>query len=286
VDDLIAEKGDEASSSQALSEKNQAKWKEIFSLLQRDVQDQVKDADLLREVLELIDQDLPADIKASLETVSKLDNHFLAVKQALKKLSSQPALEQQQAANKQSMKDLHIQMQNHKELLIKLQPELELKRVRKAKLEAELRTLTTKIEADEKKMAELPESMVKIQKEATTTMTARNDMHTPASSTTPTTLPTSSTTLPTSTPTPTGPITSSRAKKIQQEVHALLCELKLNSNDNFMLPKSCMLILLRYIEENHQDEGHEARIGKVLVIQQGHSAISRFRQSIRQFSEA
>jgi hypothetical protein len=37
VDDFIAEKGDEASSSQALSEKNQAKLKEIFSLLQRDV---------------------------------------------------------------------------------------------------------------------------------------------------------------------------------------------------------------------------------------------------------
>jgi chromosome segregation ATPase len=176
VDDLIAEKGDEASSSQALSEKNQAKWKEIFSLLQRDVQDQVKDADLLREVLELIDQDLPADIKASLETVSKLDNHFLAVKQALKNLSSQPALEHQQAANKQSMKDLHIQMKNHKELLIKLQPELELKRVRKAKLEAELRTLTAKIEADEKKMAELPESMVKIQKKATAAMTARKQL--------------------------------------------------------------------------------------------------------------
>jgi hypothetical protein len=113
------------------------------------------------------------------------------------------------------------------------------------------------------------------------------DMHTPASSTTPTTLPTSSTTLPTSTPTPTGPITRCRAKKIQQEVHALLCELKLNYNDNFMLPKSCMLILLRYVEENHQDEGHEARIGKVLVIQQGHSAISQsIRQSIRQFPEA
>jgi chromosome segregation ATPase len=49
------------------------------------------------------------------------------------------------------MKDLHIQMQNHKELLTKLQPELELKKVRKAELEAELRTLIAEIEADEKK---------------------------------------------------------------------------------------------------------------------------------------
>jgi hypothetical protein len=103
VDDLIAEKGDEASSSQALSEENQAKLKEILSLLQSDVQDEVKDPDLLREALALIDQDLPADIKASLEPVSKLDDHFVAVKQALKNLSSQPALEQQQVANKQSM---------------------------------------------------------------------------------------------------------------------------------------------------------------------------------------
>jgi hypothetical protein len=43
-----------------------------------------------------------------------------------------------------------------------LQPALELKKARKAVLEAKLRTLTTKIEADEKRMAELPESMEKI----------------------------------------------------------------------------------------------------------------------------
>jgi chromosome segregation ATPase len=166
VDDLVAEKGDEASSSQALSEENQAKLKEIFSLLQRDVQDQVKDADLLREAIELIDQDLPADIKASLEPVSKLDDHFVAAKQALKNLSSQPALEQRKSANKQSVKDLYVQMQNHKELLTKLQPALELKKAKKAALEAEMRTLTTEIEADEKRMAELSESMEKIRKEA------------------------------------------------------------------------------------------------------------------------
>jgi chromosome segregation ATPase len=162
VDDLIAEEGDEASSSQVLSEKNQAKLREILSLLQKGIQDQVKDADLLREALALIDQDLPADIKASLEHISKLDDHFVAIKRALKNLSSQSALEQEQAANKQSMKDLHTQMQNHKELLTKLQPELELKKARKAELEAELRTLKAEIEADEKKMAELPEAMEKI----------------------------------------------------------------------------------------------------------------------------
>jgi hypothetical protein len=37
VDDLTAEKGDEASSGQALLEENQAKPKEILSLLQRDI---------------------------------------------------------------------------------------------------------------------------------------------------------------------------------------------------------------------------------------------------------
>jgi hypothetical protein len=106
-----------------------------------------------------------------------------------------------------------------------------------------------------------------------------DDMTMPAPTASPTTFPIS-----------TGPITRSRAKKIQQDVHALLYEFQLKTNDNFMLPKSCMLILLRYVEMNHQDEGHEARIGKVLVIQQGHSAISSnqrvIRQSIRQSPES
>jgi molybdopterin-biosynthesis enzyme MoeA-like protein len=53
-----------------------------------------------------------------------------------------------------------------------LQPALELKKTRKAALEAELRTLTAEIEADEKKMAELPESTEKIRKEASVALNA------------------------------------------------------------------------------------------------------------------
>jgi hypothetical protein len=37
VDDPTAKKGDEVSSNQALSEENQAKLREVFSLLQRDI---------------------------------------------------------------------------------------------------------------------------------------------------------------------------------------------------------------------------------------------------------
>jgi chromosome segregation ATPase len=178
VDDLIAEKRDEASSSQASSEENQAKLKGILSLLQWDIQDQVRDADLLREALELIDQDLPTDIKASLEPVSQLDNHIAAVKRALKNQSFQPALEQRRAIAKQSVKDLHAQIQNNKELLAKLQPALELKKSRKAALEAELRTLTAEIKADEKMMAELPESTEKIRKEASVALNAERQLKT------------------------------------------------------------------------------------------------------------
>jgi hypothetical protein len=38
------------------------------------------------------------------------------------------------------------------------------------------------------------------------------------------------------------PIIRSRAKKLQQEVHALLYEFQLNNNEDFMLPKSYMLM--------------------------------------------
>jgi hypothetical protein len=151
VDDLTDEKGDEASSSQALSEENQEKLKEILSLLQRDIQDQVRDVDLLEEVLESINQELPDDIKASLEPISQLYNHFAAVRRALKNQSSRPALEQKRAKAKQFVKDSQAQIQNNKELLAELQPALELKIVRKAELDVELKNLTAEIEADKKR---------------------------------------------------------------------------------------------------------------------------------------
>jgi chromosome segregation ATPase len=178
MDDLTAEKGDEASSGQALSEENREKLKEILSLLQRDIQDQVRDVDLLEEVLESINQELPDDIKASLEPISELDNQFAAVRRALKNQSSRPALEQKRANAKQFVKDSQAQIQNNKELLAELQPTLELKIVRKAALEAELKNLTAEIEADKKKIAELPRLIEQIQKEATTALIESNQLKT------------------------------------------------------------------------------------------------------------
>jgi chromosome segregation ATPase len=127
-----------------------------------DIQDQVRDVDLLEEVLESINQELLDNIKASLEPISHLDNHFAEVRRALKNQSSRPALEQKRAKAKQFVKDSQAQIQNSKELLAELQPALELKIIRKAALEAELKNLTAEIEADKKKIVELPESAEKI----------------------------------------------------------------------------------------------------------------------------
>jgi chromosome segregation ATPase len=99
-----------------------------------------------------------------------LDNHFAVVRRALKNQFSRPALEQKRNTAKQFVKDSHAQIQNNKELLAELQPALELKIIRKAALEAELKNLTAEIEADKKKIAELPESTEKIQKEGTTAL--------------------------------------------------------------------------------------------------------------------
>jgi ketopantoate reductase len=76
------------------------------------------------------------------------------------------------------VKDSQVQIQNNKELLAELQPALELKIVRKAALEAELKNLTAEIEADKKKIAELPESIEKIQKEATAALIESNQLKT------------------------------------------------------------------------------------------------------------
>jgi hypothetical protein len=84
VDDLVAKKGDEASSIQALSEENQAKLREILFLLQRDIQDQVRDVDLLEEVLESINQELL--------TISKPLGAYLSTGQSL--CSNEESLEE------------------------------------------------------------------------------------------------------------------------------------------------------------------------------------------------
>jgi ribosomal protein S15P/S13E len=176
VSDPAAEKEDEASSRQVLSEENQAKLKEVFSWLQRDAQDQVRDVDRLDEILESIDQELPDDIKASLEPISHLDNHYAAVRRDLRNQSSIPILEQKRAKVKQFVKESRAQIQSNKELLTELQPTLELKIARKAALEAEFKTLTAEIEADRKKIADLPGLTEKIQKDTLAAMIESNQL--------------------------------------------------------------------------------------------------------------
>jgi hypothetical protein len=103
--------------------------------LQRDILDQVRDVDHLEEVLESIDQELLDEIRASLEPISHLDNHYAAVRRALKNQSSRPVLEQKRAKVKQFVMESQAQIQSKKELWTALPPALELKIARKAALE-------------------------------------------------------------------------------------------------------------------------------------------------------
>jgi chromosome segregation ATPase len=173
MSDAAAEK-DEASLNQVLSEENQARLKEIFSWLQRDARDQVRDVDHFEEILESIDQELPEGIKASLEPISDLDTHYVAIKRALKSQSSRTILEQKRARAEQVVKESQAQIESNREMLAKLQPALELKIARKAALEIELRNLSAEIEADKKKIVEIPGSTEKIQKEASEAMIEAN----------------------------------------------------------------------------------------------------------------
>jgi len=57
-----------------------------------------------------------------------------------------------------------------------------------------------------------------------------------------------------------GQLTISHAKKLQQEVHSLLCEIHFNINENYIVPKCCTLIVLRYIEEEKNESDPEDRL--------------------------
>jgi chromosome segregation ATPase len=125
-------------------------------------------------MLEPISQELPEDIKASLEPISGLDIHYVAIRRALKSQSSQPAIEQKKAKAEQAAKGAQTQTESHKEMLTNLQSALELKIARKTALETELRNLSAEIEADEKKIAELPGLIEKTQEEASSAITEAN----------------------------------------------------------------------------------------------------------------
>jgi hypothetical protein len=82
---------------QALSEEVQGKLKEIFAWLQREARDQIRDLDYFEDMLRPISQELPEDIKASLEPISGLDVHYVAIRRDLRNVSSRPAVEQKKS---------------------------------------------------------------------------------------------------------------------------------------------------------------------------------------------
>jgi chromosome segregation ATPase len=159
---------------QILSEEAQEKLKEILAWLQRDARDQFKDLDHFEAMLEPISRELPEDNNASLESISGLEIHYVPIRRALRKVSSRPAVEQKRAKAEQAVKGEQSQTESHKETLANLQVARELKTARKAALEAELRSLSAEIEADDKKIAELPGLIEKIQEEATSAVAEVN----------------------------------------------------------------------------------------------------------------
>jgi chromosome segregation ATPase len=150
---------------QTLSEEVLERLKEIFAWLQRDARDQFKDLDHFEEMLEPISQELPEDISASHASISGLEIHYVPIRQALRKVSSRPAVEKKRSSAEQAMKGAQSP-ESHKDTLANLQASRELKIARRAALEAELRSLSAEIEADDKRIAELPGLIEKTQEEA------------------------------------------------------------------------------------------------------------------------
>jgi chromosome segregation ATPase len=174
VNDPATKTGDGGTQNQALLEEVQARLKEIFAWLQKDARDQIRDVDNFEEMLGPISQKLPEDIKASLEPISGLDIHYVAIRRALKSQSTRPAIEQKKAKAEQAAKGAQTQTKSHKEMLTNLQSARDLKIARKTALEAKLKNLSAEIEGDDKKIAELPRLIEKTQEEVSSAITEVN----------------------------------------------------------------------------------------------------------------
>jgi chromosome segregation ATPase len=89
-------------------------------------------------------------------------------------VSTRPAVEKKKAKAEQAAKGAQTQTENHKGMLANLQAARELKIARRATLEAELKSLSAEIEADDKKIAELPGLVEKTQEETSSAITEVN----------------------------------------------------------------------------------------------------------------
>jgi chromosome segregation ATPase len=121
-----------------------------------------------------ISQELPEDIKTSLDPISDLDIHYAAIRRALKNVSTRPAVEQKKAKAEQAVKGAQSQTETYKGMLANLQAARELKIARKAALKVELKDLCAEIEADDNKIAELPGLIERTQEEASSAITEVN----------------------------------------------------------------------------------------------------------------
>jgi hypothetical protein len=90
---------------------NQARLKDIAALLDKDIKTLVQEADQIRDLLELIDQDIPPTFKASLDSAAQLDNYFAMVRKASKNISSRATLQNDRSLKNQEAKELHSQIQ-------------------------------------------------------------------------------------------------------------------------------------------------------------------------------
>jgi chromosome segregation ATPase len=156
---------------QPLSDEVLSKLKEIVAWLEMDAQDQFKDLDHFEEMFEPISQELPEDIRTPLSSVYGLDTLYAPIKHALRKLRSRPVIEKKKADAEHTMTGAQSRAESHKDILANLQASYDLKIARKAALEAELRSLSAEIEADKKKIAELPGQIEEIQAEAESAIT-------------------------------------------------------------------------------------------------------------------
>jgi chromosome segregation ATPase len=155
---------------QTLSAEVLEKLREIFAWLEKDTQDPFRDLDHFEEIVESISQELPEDINASLASISGPEDHYAPIRKALRKVHSRPAIEQKRTSAEQAMSGAQSQAESHKDALANLQASRDSKIARKAALEAELRSLSAEIEADDRKIAELPELIEKTQEEAKSAM--------------------------------------------------------------------------------------------------------------------
>ena len=126
-------------------------------MLEKDITDLVQDADSIRRTFLAIKGNLPSNLAEAITPLSNIEDQAPRVKRAQRNLADREALLAKKNSNKQEAKELAQLIDNLKNSSLRIEPELNQLKAKRAELKKELENMQAAIDRHESNLAQIPD---------------------------------------------------------------------------------------------------------------------------------